>query len=93
MNKKNKKPKEILDYDSKDTSTMINKKDLLSLEYVGLELPPAPPTQVISIRLPTELLNELKALGSRDDVPYQALIKIMLANGIREKKKKSKKSA
>jgi len=72
---------------------MINKKKRLRLEDIGLELPPAPPTQVISIRLPTELLNELKAMGSRDDVPYQALIKIMLADGVREKKKKSKKSA
>ena len=93
MNKKNKKTKEIIDYDSTDTSTMINKKNRLRFEDIGLILPPAPPTQVISIRLPTELLNELKALGSRDDVPYQALIKIMLADGIREKKKRSKKSA
>jgi len=93
MNKKNKKTKEIIDYDSTDTSSVINKKNRLSLEDIGLTLPPAPPTQVISIRLPTELLNELKALGSRDDVPYQALIKIMLAEGIREKKKRTKKSA
>jgi len=93
MNKKNKKTKEIVEYDSTDTSTMIIKKNRLRLEDIGLILPSAPPTQVISIRLPTELLNELKALGSRDDVPYQALIKIMLADGIREKKMRSKKSA
>jgi len=93
MIKKNKKQKEIRDYDATDTSSMISKGQRLHFEDLGLELPPTPPTQVVSIRLPTELLNEIKALGSKDDVPYQALIKILLADGIRQKKGKTKKSA
>jgi predicted DNA binding CopG/RHH family protein len=93
MIKKNKKSKEISDYDSNDTSSMIDRSQRLHFEDLGLELPPTPPTQVVSIRLPTALLNEIKALGSKDDVPYQALIKILLAEGIRQKKEKAKKSA
>lgn len=93
MSKKNKRSKEIREYDSTDTTSMIDSKKKLRFEDIDLELPPVPPTQVISIRLPTELINEIKALGSRDDVPYQALIKIILAEGIRQKKGKSKKSA
>jgi len=93
MSKKIKKAKEIKDYDGTDTSGMIDKRRRLSFDDIGLELPPVAPTQVVSIRLPTELLNEIRALGSRDDVPYQAVIKIILAEGIRQKKAKTKKSA
>jgi len=80
--------KEIKDYDEIDTSEMIDESKPLHFEDIGLKLPDSSPTQVVSIRLPTELLNELKALGSKDDVPYQALIKLMLAEGVKRKKKK-----
>jgi predicted DNA binding CopG/RHH family protein len=75
MSKKHKKSKAIRDYDRTDTSVMIDKQKRLRFDDIGLELPPVAPTQVVSIRLPTELLNEIKAIGSRDDVPYQAIIK------------------
>jgi predicted DNA binding CopG/RHH family protein len=93
MSKKTKNTKEIKDYDKADTSAMIDKRRKLRFDDIGLELPPVAPTQVVSIRLPTELLNELKALSSIDDVPYQATIKLLLAEGIRQKKNKIKKSA
>jgi predicted DNA binding CopG/RHH family protein len=93
MSKKTKNTKEIKDYDKADTSSMIDKRRKLRFDDIGLELPPVAPTQVVSIRLPTELLNELKALSSIDDVPYQATIKLLLAEGIRQKKNKIKKSA
>jgi predicted DNA binding CopG/RHH family protein len=93
MKNKKKRLREISDYDKTDTSGMIDKKSKLQFRDLGLELPAVPPTQVVSIRLPTELLNELKAMGSKNDVPYQALIKILLAEGLRQKKLKSKKTA
>jgi predicted DNA binding CopG/RHH family protein len=93
MSKKPKNTKEIKNYDKADTSGMIDKRRKLRFDDIGLELPPVAPTQVVSIRLPTELLNELKALSSIDDVPYQATIKLLLAEGIRQKKNKIKKSA
>lgn len=86
-----KKKNEITDYDTKDTSEMVNPDNNLTLEDLGLELPENPPTQVVSIRLPTDLLNQLRALESQDDVPYQALIKLILSEGV--KKRSKKKSA
>ena len=58
---------------------MIDKTGPLTLEQVGLDLPQVPPTQVVSIRLPSPLLNQRKAFASKRDVPYQALIKHLLA--------------
>jgi len=52
-------------------------------------LPAVPPTQVISIRLPSPLLNELKAISSETDMPYQALIKLFLSESLTRFKKKS----
>lgn len=85
--KKHKRRKEILDYDASDTTTMIDRTKPLRFEELGLTLPPMPPTQVVSIRLPSHLLNELKAIGSQQDVPYQAVIKLMLADAVGKKKK------
>ena len=77
----------ISDYDVVDTSGMIDPSKLLKFEDLGLKLPEAPPTQVISIRLPSALLNELKAISSEADIPYQALIKLMLSESVSKFKK------
>lgn len=82
MSNKRKKLKEIVDYDGNETGPMINAKKPLRFEDIGLELPPTPPTQVVSIRLPSGLLNELRAIGSKRDIPYQALVKMLLAEGV-----------
>lgn len=79
----------ITDYDFNETTDWIDPKKPLALEDLGFTLPELPPTQVISIRLPTELLNELRALGSQKDVPYQALIKLFLDEAIQKSKKKA----
>lgn len=76
MKKKNKK--EISDYDHFDTTSFIDKANPLKLKALGYELLDEPPTKVVSIRLPTKLLNALKALGAKMDVPYQSLIKTYL---------------
>jgi predicted DNA binding CopG/RHH family protein len=78
---------EIQDYDNADTTQMIDQSKPMKLEDLELKLPAQPPTQIVSIRLPTELLNELKALGSAQDVPYQALIKLFLRQAIDKTKK------
>ena len=85
--KKNKK--EIVDYDNLDTSEMIDEDKALKLADLGLKVPSTPPTQVVSIRLPSSLLNQLRAIGSEDDVPYQALIKLILSDAVKKRLKKS----
>lgn len=77
---------EIGDYDAQDTSAMIDTAKPLSLKRIGLELPPVPPTQVVSIRLPSALLNQLKAYASARDIPYQALIKLLLAESLERRR-------
>lgn len=84
-----KKRKEIEDYDQNDTSAMVDTSKALKFEDLGLKLPETPPTQVISIRLPSELLNEIKATGSQKDIPYQALIKLWLAESLQRLKKRA----
>ena len=37
-----------------------------------------PSTQTISLRLPEDLLEEIKIMANKRDVPYQSLIKILL---------------
>jgi len=41
-----------------------------------------PSTQTISIRLPEALLEDLKLLAHKRDVPYQSLLKIFLAERV-----------
>jgi predicted DNA binding CopG/RHH family protein len=41
-----------------------------------------PSTQTISLRLPEPLLESLKMLANKRDVPYQSLLKIFLAERI-----------
>ena len=41
-----------------------------------------PSTQTISIRLPEALLDDLKRLANKRDVPYQSLLKIFLAERV-----------
>ena len=41
-----------------------------------------PSTKTISIRLPESLLEELKLLANKRDVPYQSLLKLFLAERI-----------
>jgi predicted DNA binding CopG/RHH family protein len=43
-----------------------------------------PSTKTISVRLPESLLEALKLIANKRDVPYQSLLKIFLAERIRE---------
>jgi len=43
-----------------------------------------PSTTAISIRIPSDLLERIKASANRRDVPYQSLIKLWLAEKMEE---------
>lgn len=47
-----------------------------------------PSLKTISLRLPQSMLDELKLLAHKRDVPYQSLMKIFLAERIREELKR-----
>lgn len=49
-----------------------------------------PSTETISLRLPASLLEELKVLANKRDVPYQSLLKVFLAERIERELRKQK---
>jgi len=62
-----------------------------STEYIGWEKAKRtkfpnlkPSTRTISVRLPESMLDDLKMLANKRDVPYQSLLKIYLAERIKE---------
>jgi predicted DNA binding CopG/RHH family protein len=62
-----------------------------SSEYIDwsksrtITLPKLKPTlKTISIRLPETIIEELKVLANKRDVPYQSLLKIFLAERVEE---------
>ena len=61
-----------------DSTDYINWKDAKKATFANLK----PSTKTISLRLPESMLDEIKALANKRDVPYQSLIKIMLKERI-----------
>ena len=47
-----------------------------------------PSVKTISLRIPESMLEELKLLANKRDVPYQSLIKVFLSDRIRRELKK-----
>ena len=45
-----------------------------------------PSTTAISLRLPISMIEELKALANKQDVPYQSLMKVYLNERIRRER-------
>ena len=43
-----------------------------------------PSTKTITLRLPVSLLNSLKRVANKKDVPYQSLLKVFLSEKIKE---------
>lgn len=75
--KTEKKEREI--YLTTDFSEALSKLRPLKLD---LEFPS--PTQAISIRLPREVLNQIRILADERDIPYQSLIKIWLVDRLKK---------
>ena len=57
---------------------------LEAVEVVFLNLKPS--TRKISIRLPESMIEDLKLLANKKDVPYQSLLKIFLSERIDSEK-------
>jgi len=63
--------------------------DFSESNRVEIEFDPSveAPVKSISLRLPREMLNELKVLANKKDIPYQSLIKVYLAVKIAAERK------
>lgn len=63
-----------------DSTEHINWKESERVTLPNLK----PSIKTISLRLPESMLEELKLLANKRDVPYQSLLKIFLAQRIQE---------
>ncbi len=51
-----------------------------------------PSTRTISLRLPEPLIARLKVLANQRDVPYQSLLKVLLAERLKQEEAKQVRS-
>jgi predicted DNA binding CopG/RHH family protein len=61
-------------WDKNDATDFFNFQSLEKISFPNLK----PTTKIISLRLPEALLDRLKTLANKNDVPYQSLIKILV---------------
>lgn len=45
-----------------------------------------PSTQTVTLRMPKSMIEDLKTIANKNDVPYQSLIKVILAERIQEER-------
>ena len=69
---------ERLFWQKHDSSEYIDWSDAESVVMPKLK----PSTRSISIRLPESMIEELKVLANKRDVPYQSLLKIFISERI-----------
>ena len=69
---------ERLFWQNSDSSDYIDWSDAEEAVFSKLK----PSTRTISIRLPESMIEELKLLANKRDVPYQSLLKIFLSERI-----------
>lgn len=71
--------KERLFWSKRDSTQYIDWKKAEKALFPDLK----PTTRTISIRLPEHLIEDIKRVAYKFDIPYQSLIKIILAEGIK----------
>jgi len=64
----------------RDSSAFIDWSKAKRARFPNLK----PSTRTISLRLPQMLLDDLKILANKRDVPYQSLLKSFLAERVKE---------
>jgi len=84
MKAKNKIPEFLTEEDEQkfwqenDTADFIDWKQGKKVGFTNL----MPSTKTISLRLPESLLDDIKILAHKNDIPYQSLIKIFIKDRI-----------
>ena len=63
-----------------DTTDYFDYRHPLNIEFVNLK----PSTRSVTVRLPDLLVNNLKVLANKRDVPYQSLLKMFVAEKVEE---------
>ena len=63
-----------------DSSEYLTWDDATEITLAKLK----PSTKTISLRLPESMIEELKILANKQDIPYQSLLKVFLAERLDE---------
>ncbi len=74
-------------WSKQDSTEYVNWKKAKTVSFSKLK----PSTKTISLRLPEFILDEIKMIANKRDVPYQSLIKIFLKERIDQEFKHSVK--
>jgi predicted DNA binding CopG/RHH family protein len=74
-----------------DSTDYIDYKKAKRVQLPNLK----PSSRAISIRLPESLIENIKVLANREDIPYQSMMKVLLAEKVTEalRSPKRKKTA
>ncbi|NTU46428.1 hypothetical protein HGA88_02280 [Candidatus Roizmanbacteria bacterium] len=68
-----------------NTTEYFDVRKPVHMEFPNLKLS----TETISIRLPVSLLEDIKSEARKMNVPYQSLMKIYIADRVKDEQKKS----
>lgn len=66
-----------------DSAEYLDWKEARPARFANLK----PSTRVISLRLPESMLEELRILANKNDVPYQSLIKMILHERLEQERR------
>lgn len=67
-------------WEHRDSTEYIDWKKAKQIKFTRLK----PSLRTISIRLPESVIEDLKVLANKRDVPYQSLLKLLLDQQIRK---------
>ena len=70
---------ESLFWDTHDTTDYFDMDSAKKVRFTNLKKT----TKSISLRLPVDMIEELKVKANAMDVPYQSLIKVLLTNALK----------
>ena len=70
-------------WNTHDSTQYVDWSKAVKVEFPNIK----PTTKTITLRLPMNLLNSIKTLANKKDVPYQSLMKILLAQKVKEEQK------
>ncbi|MCC5814206.1 MAG: BrnA antitoxin family protein [Leptospira sp.] len=82
---KHKKEEEVREFwDKNDSVDYVNYSSGKRVKFPNLKAS----TKSISLRLPESMIDNLKVIANKKDIPYQSLIKIYISDKIEEEIKK-----
>ncbi len=67
-------------WNKNDTTSFVDWKNAKKVSFPNLK----PSVKSISLRLPEAMLNDLKVIANKKDIPYQSLMKMFISEKIKE---------